>query len=878
MRERPSEFLNPTFDEVERTYINSPTFRGFPLGGIGTGGVSIYGDGGFSEARTNHNWFTPVRDLRGSFFAVRTKEKASPPRAMLLRRTHHDSVEFDVDNVSHTTFKGEVPGFRLEFTDDVLPVKCSLTGFSPMIPQNIKDSSLPAVMFNLIVENDTDEAIELSALFSWQNTLGITGTGGSAMIAEHTFACDFSENNFAVNPDLGINGVKFVVDKDFDAKDTRRRSVGSSLIFVDEGKDLDVSTCLSWDQRTDVPSFWEDFKNKGRIFTSVDYDPKVSDKYINGKAGAVSVATALNPNETKTISFYLCWYNPHYVLEKGAPEKIESGKHDGIDHGIYAANFFESVEEVGLYVRDENIRLLEETNLLESILKDDAITDLPDWIKDVILNSRDSMIVNSVLTKKGEFFVIEGMDWQMDDGWPFGGLTGTNDQRLSSHPFSSVFFSALDKSELVTFRDLAMEDFGKVPHGNGGAEIALKDTDTPYSKPIPWLNNNQNDWPDLTCSLILQLGKLVKITGDLDLLNESWLPLISMNDYLLNLVEDNVPEGSSTYDIFAYEPCFLYHATLFVAASRMLADLAVYIPEDIDPDAKERIRGFNQAAGAAYKTFNEKLWREDEGYFRINVGNDNLFQGGLAGDWISRYTGMPTVVDAGRARSHTKKQDVLLVEASMNCKDPKTTFGALPLPFNEADLNGNEIPLNFFDTETRYCYNYIYQTVSYQAMESIYLGNVEEGLKCIKMIYDKVYREGYPWDMNLLGLPGYVYMTHPVMWAFFNAMTGAALDLLDGTLYLAPKTLSGRDELRLPVFFPHFWLSVKYNAETGTGEVKVIKVMDGVKLGKASASFKDGGIFLKRLVLTNDDDTLREVSLDDFEVRQGNSFRFSMVD
>jgi non-lysosomal glucosylceramidase len=882
LRRRYRDFFNPVFDRTGRVYRDCPTFRGFPLGGVGNGGISVFADGDFSEARTNHNWFSAVRDLRGSFFAIRTEGRGGAAAARLLRRTHHAGPEYQVPNVAHTTFKGEVPFFTLDFTDDDLPVQTSLTGFSPLIPHNVKDSALPVAFFDLVVTNPTDSPLDVSALFSWQNVLGVTGTGGSPLIWRHTFRRDYREHTYAIDPGSGLAGVKFMIRKDFAPNDTRRRAVGEGLILTVPAQGHEATTCLFWDGDKSVPALWDGFVREGRISTPAGYDhrrPGSSKK----KCAAVCVKTEIGPGETATFPFILAWFNPYYVLEKNARINILTGRHDGIDHGIYAQNFFSSVEEIGRYAVAEKQRLKDGSLTLHRILKDPSVTDLPADYIDIILNSADSIITNSVLTRRGELLTIEGMDWQLLRPlnnyalWPFGGLTGTNDQRLSSHPYTATFFPTLDRSELETFLDLT--EAGKVPHGNGGAEIALKDADTPYAQPIPRINNDKSDWPDLTCSEILQLGKLIRTTGDLALLYRSWPRLVEMSDYLLTLVVDDIPEGSSTYDVFVYEPCFLYHATLYVAALEMLARLSAHVPEEIDPDAADRGREFSRRAARARETYERKLWLPDRGHFRASETNDNLFQGGLAGDWVARLAGISPVVDPVRARSHGLLQDRLLVKAAAATGRMRTVFGGRPLPFNEATHEGKEVPLNFFGVRKVYGANYIYQAISYEAFESIYLGNVAEGLSLIDMVYDKVYEEGYPWDMNLEGMPGYVYMTHPVMWAFFNAITGAALDLLTGTIYLAPQTLPGKDRISVPVFFPHFWLGVTYNARERAGSISVVKAFKGaIYIEKKPACFVNDTIVLKHLVLTLPDGSTGEVSTGDLSVKEGAVWSFSGTD
>ena len=101
--------------------------------------------------------------------------------------------------------------------------------------------------------------------------------------------------------------------------------------------------------------------------------------------------------------------------------------------------------------------------------------------------------------------------------------------------------------------------------------------------------------------------------------------------------------------------------------------------------------------------------------------------------------------------------------------------------------------------------------------------------------------------------------------------------MLTGTICLAPKAFPGSDTLRMPVFFPLFWLAVEYDASEKRGRVRVIKVMDEQGLANgSSAPRQEEGMLLNRLVLTRPDDTVKEVDLDGFKVKEGEAFEFSL--
>ena len=101
--------LNVDYDE-ETGYIHDHcTSRGFPIGGIGTGGFSVFTDGGLGKFRTNHNWFKSIEEAeypRGSFWAVWVQSEGKKV-AKILRRDFQAGKEFsNVESIDHAHFRG----------------------------------------------------------------------------------------------------------------------------------------------------------------------------------------------------------------------------------------------------------------------------------------------------------------------------------------------------------------------------------------------------------------------------------------------------------------------------------------------------------------------------------------------------------------------------------------------------------------------------------------------------------------------------------------------------------------------------------------------------------------------------------------------------
>lgn len=803
------------FEEETQEFVNCRTTRGFPMGGIGTGGFSMLTDGGFGEFITQHNWYKAIKDPKGTFFAIWTK-KGDEKIAKILRRGYRGGKEYlNIKNVEHTRFNGKIPQFFLSYQDEKLPVDVQLNGFTPLIPQNPKDSSLPVSIFSFTIKNKTEEEIESSLMGSFQNILGLGGTGCTRFFLRNgSMRYNSTKGNFSEDFNTSLSeGIAFKTKQNYKPKNPRRRVIGEyGLSYVkDKFNDrniISITRALDWEAQQDECAIWSEFEDIGELKEEIE--PRKGQK-----ASSLAVKFKLPAREEIKIEFVISWWIPYHLIEKSPRIRRIFHFHNGIDHGHYFLNHFKNLAELINYTIREKSRLYDESTQLQNILEG---SNLPRWLTTLILNLTDSILTNSVLTKKGEYYAMEGMPW----AWMFGGLTGTNDQRLSSHPYTSVFFPSLDKTELESFRLLA--ENGKVPHGNGNVDLALGDADVPYGKPIKALNKT-TDWIDLTMSEICQIGKLILITGDTDYLVDIWDDLIQMMAYLNSNLVDGVPEGGSTYDIIPYHPCFLYNVVLYLASIRMMIDLAELMKElkpEKDDQLDSLIKSYSELYIVAEKQCFKRLWKK-RGYYMVCQSRDTLFQGGLAGDWIARYSGLDPVIQYNRARTHNAWQSKALVDSHDSM--PDGNLPGLPLTYSEATPDGEEIMMKvmYLNIPAK---NYFWQVLSYQAMEGIYVNRIEPSLEIFRRLYDKLYKQGYPWDANLYALPGFVYMTHPVVWAVFNAFTGAALDVPRKKLTLSPRILPGTDFIRIPFFFPKFWAILHYNKKTKEAMIDIYKSFD----------------------------------------------------
>jgi uncharacterized protein (DUF608 family) len=130
-------------------------YVGMPVGGICAGQLYLGGDG-----RLWH-W-----DIFNQFIYTGAEHYAKPltPSSPLTQRFSltigNQTHTVDRDGFADVSFRGEYPIGVVEYADPGLPLAVKLEAFSPFIPLNTEDSSLPATILQFIVRNTSSAPVE----------------------------------------------------------------------------------------------------------------------------------------------------------------------------------------------------------------------------------------------------------------------------------------------------------------------------------------------------------------------------------------------------------------------------------------------------------------------------------------------------------------------------------------------------------------------------------------------------------------------------------------------------------------------------------------------------------------------------------------------
>lgn len=372
----------------------------FPLGGIGTGNITL---GGRGELR---DWEIFNRPGKGkqpnfSFFAIWARRAGDKPVAKILerklfppytgwmgipRQTLSGVARFD-----DVEFKGEYPFAWLSFQDAALPVAVQLEAYNPMIPLNAEDSGIPVAIFNWIVANPSSEPAEVAISFSLQNPIGTDGKDFGSRLVK-------SGVNEAIDLEW-IRGIKF------SSNDLKPDDVNyGTMAMVTSEQNINVQTSWYrggwWDN---AHIFWDDFSDDGKI---TDKRARVISPENSTDVASLIVRIALPPHAKKIIPFYLTWHLPQRENYWNREESVRGKKMKN----YYAQKFADAVA-VASYVT-KNLGDLERTTRLfhQSLFG----STLPDYVLDAVSSQASILKTNTVLrVDDGKFFGFEGLS---DDG------------------------------------------------------------------------------------------------------------------------------------------------------------------------------------------------------------------------------------------------------------------------------------------------------------------------------------------------------------------------------------------------------------------------------------------------------------------------------
>ncbi len=165
------------------TYSNLMPKAGFPLGGIGTGSITLHASGTLTEFEI-FNRPAEGNKLPYSFFALHAawgeRKEARVLEAKRFpdfdrARGYHPQWVMGLPRFAQSAMEVAFPFARIRFSDASLPLSVTLEAFTPFIPLNEDDSGIPAVSFCYHVTNDATVPVKALVAASMPNIFNFQG-------------------------------------------------------------------------------------------------------------------------------------------------------------------------------------------------------------------------------------------------------------------------------------------------------------------------------------------------------------------------------------------------------------------------------------------------------------------------------------------------------------------------------------------------------------------------------------------------------------------------------------------------------------------------------------------------------------------------------
>ena len=363
-----------------------PTYTGrhlreiaFPLGGIGTGSISL---GGWGQLR---DWEIMNRPAKGfviprSFFTLKVRLPKRPAMVKVLQGPVEGSFVGDGHSLPRETgqglprfrevsFKGHFPIATVSFSDPEVPVEVTLEAFSPFIPLSDKDSSIPVAIFFYHLKNVSDEQISATLYGNLTNFVGYPEGGDINAVREAP----------------GVKGLYLSTTK-FDKDSPRYGSMVLATTWPDS------AVWPRWKEDRTMTKFWE------TVTLSDEFPPETGES----NTGTVAAIFCLESNQEITIPFLISWHFP--VFEHHWKPR-EAGKL-GATWRNYYATVWKDAWDVAIYVASNLDRLRRETKLYHNTFFSST---LPAHILDAVSSQLSTLRTNTCLRlEDGTLYGFEG--------------------------------------------------------------------------------------------------------------------------------------------------------------------------------------------------------------------------------------------------------------------------------------------------------------------------------------------------------------------------------------------------------------------------------------------------------------------------------------
>ncbi|MFI5356190.1 MAG: GH116 family glycosyl-hydrolase [Opitutales bacterium] len=286
-----------------------------PVGGIGTGTVSLCGWGAWRHwevANRPAKGFTPSGQGRSApLFALRAQPRGAPAVTRLLEgplpvgewegEEGAPAPNAGLPRFRRCTFHAAYPLAQVELADPAVPLRPTLQVFNPLIPGDSARSGLPVALVRVVLRNPGRVAVAASVAAVLPNFVGADGFAQTLdEFRSKLFPVGASRNRNTWRETAGLRGL--AMDSAGVAPD---HPAWGSLALATPAR-RGVTHRTAWIERgwaDGLLDFWEDFSADGRL------EPR--EAAVDLPAASLAVAVDVPAGGERTVEFVLAWHFPN---------------------------------------------------------------------------------------------------------------------------------------------------------------------------------------------------------------------------------------------------------------------------------------------------------------------------------------------------------------------------------------------------------------------------------------------------------------------------------------------------------------------------------------------------------------------------------------
>ncbi|MHA4811501.1 GH116 family glycosyl hydrolase [Flavitalea flava] len=758
----------------------------FPIGGIGAGMFTLEGTGAISHLSVRH---APEMFNEPTMFAA-ILVKGVPNGAKVLEGPVPEWKKFGMkesglgapgatwglSRFREAEFLARFPFGEITLKDKELPLEVHMTGWSPFIPTDADNSSLPVGAIEYRFKNTGTKTREFIFSYNSRNIMEVPSPDGATHIPTH------------------IKGIRngFVLSQD--GTTAAPEKAGDFAIFTNDPATV-VDHCWFrggwWDALTVA---WNNVAN-GVI------DP-VAPVEKDAPGASLYVPFTLKPGEEKKISLLMTWYVPDTKLREGEEptEKKDSTVRDAsVDlpsryYKPWYSSKFPNIEAISNYWTEHYQDLRNQSSLFRDAFYKST---LPAEVTEAVAANLTILKSTTVMRQyDGRFWAWEGSG----DTW--GSCHGSCTHVWNYAQAVCHLFPALERS-------LRETEFGESQNADGHQTFRS-------SLPIRPVAHTFHAASDGQLGGIMKVYRDWRISGDNAWLRKMYPKVKASLDYGIRTWDprhDGAIEEPhhNTYDIEFWGANGMT-TSFYLGALSAISKMGIALGEDVGfyqelytkgrkfmehdlyngeyfvqqiqwkgLNASDPVEVSKKSFGGNYSREAIQLLQKEGPKYQYGAG---CLSDGVLGSWIARACGLEEPLDEQKTRSH------LLSVYKYNLKTDLTDHNNPQRPAyaigHEGGLllcswpKGGKLSIPFVYSDE------VWTGIEYQvASHLIFLGRVKEGLEVVRTCrnrYDGRVRN--PFDEYECG---HWYARAMSSYALLEGLTGVRYDAVEKTLYVDSK-------------------------------------------------------------------------------------------